>query len=385
MWANSVHALAGEKRRITFGAFVATLLAAFAWLVLRPHEPFYQGEPLSFWLQRPFPNGSYYFNQGFQYAAASPDAEKAVSALGAAAVPSLVKMVGTSETTGRRVAVMFARQYPFLHLPAQENAGEVAVWAFGILGPEAGSAIPALIGLLDNKNVTVRINAARALAALGPAAAPALPDLVTILNGSIGTGWQDIMLREAVAQALGAMGRAAVSALPRLAALSNEPAAQLAMIQIKGDSVAPFLETLRDTSDLMEWCRTARLVGTLGTNAEPAIPFLLAGLTASERTNRPPRNVVVQAALGTLARIHSRPDLCLPALLNLLDEGDPNVRYQALLVLRAFGPEAKPAVPGIVRCINNSPRWFWVQQEALNLLKTLDPQAVARIPLKQNP
>ncbi len=366
----------GEKRRIIFGIFVAGLLAGFAWLVLRAHEPMFQSKPLSYWLDQAYENRCTAFPDH------CPEAAAAVRSVGDAAAPILLRMVGARQTTGRQILGHFAREFPFLHLPRNDGGGEIAAWAFGVLGPRGRPALAGLVQLLNDKDAQVRFNAARSLAGLGAAAREAVPVLIQALNQSRGSGWQDRALREATAAALGEIGAAAVAALPHLEALTNTPAAELAIMKIQGLSLLPFMERLKDTSDAGQWIMTAKLVGGLGTNAEPAIPLLIEGLSWTNRELRQPRVSMQETAVSALGLIHSRPDLCLPPMMALLDSPEPNLRYQTLVALRGFGAKAKPAVPAIVRCIDGSASWLWIQHEGLNLLKTLDPQVAGKIQLR---
>jgi HEAT repeat protein len=372
MPARSLHIFLGERRRILFGFFVTGLLVAFGWHVLRPHEPGYQGRPLSIWLQRAYPRGAY------DLSPPSTEAATAVSAIGADAVPQLLKMVAAGDSIERRILASFAREFPFLHVPVQENEGEVAVWGFEVLGPKAKSAVPALARLLNSRDALVRINAARSLSGLGPAAQEAVPVLITVLCQTGGTRWQDTALRDAAAGALGEIGPAAVPAIPQLAALTNVLAAELALRKIRGDSFLPFIERLNDISDPRRWAQAAALLAGLGTNAEAAVPLLLSGLSSTNYTMR-------EQALHALTRIKRRPDLCIPALTALLEFPDPNVRYQSLLGLAAFGAEAKPAIPKIIRVIERSPQWQWVQWEATNALRAIDPDTAAKVVIRPAP
>jgi HEAT repeat protein len=370
MWFSNIHDFMGEKRRLTFGVFVTIMLAGFAWLVLHPHEPVYRSRPLSFWLEEPFSRGAYEFR------GASPDAEQAVAAIGADAIPALLKMVAQRDTTGRRILDHFGGNFRFLHLRWHEGQGEAAVWAFKILGEQAKPAVPALIKLLADQDAMVQFNAARSLAGLGPAAGEALPALIAALQRRTGPAWQATAVREAAALALGEIGAVAAPAIPQLAALSNIVSAELAIIKIQGGPFQPFIERLRNTSDEGKWIRTARLVADLGTNAEPAIPLLLSVLNSTNRIG------AKEQALYALGRIHRRPDLCIPVMMTLLESPEPNIRYRTLMVLTSFGAAAKPAFPAILRSIGSSSHWSWVQLEATNTLRAIDPEAAAKIGIK---
>jgi HEAT repeat protein len=111
------------------------------------------------------------------------------------------------------------------------DAAAKALWH---IGPEARSAVPALIAALkDEKN---RENAARALGGIGPDAKAAVPALVELLSKKDA----DANLLEEVAWALGHIGpdaRAATKALTELARDANprvRKAAATSLDRIKG-------------------------------------------------------------------------------------------------------------------------------------------------------
>ncbi len=375
MRATGNRVLLEDKPRILFGVLVAAVLAVFGWQILRPHEPVFHGRPLSFWLDEAYKARCPTFPDQ------CPQAAEALRAMGPAAVPELLRLLSTADSTGYRIMAEFAREFPFLHLPRYRGRGEMAIWGFKILGPQADSGIAGLLLLLNEKDASVRINAARALGALGPTASAAVPDLISVIKRSTGIAWQDKGLREAAAASLGEIGPAAAPAIPALESLTNELSGELALIKIRGKPFVPFFERLKDTSDPGQWLAAARLVGTLGADAEPAIPFLLSGLICTNRNPGQPHTTIQETALLTLGLIHRRPDVCVPAIAVLLQATEPNVRYQALVALTGFGKAATPAVPDITRCITNSPQWLWVQHEGFNLLKSLDPKAAAQIRL----
>ncbi len=373
------HERAPDKRRLLFGVLVALLLAAFGWQVLGPHEPVYQGRPLSYWLDRQFQTGSY------DLPGHPADATNAVRAIGARALPLLLDWTATGDSIGRRALSELAREYRFLHLPSREGRMEMAIWAFRVLGPEAEPAVPSLARLLRHRNASVRIAAAQALATLGPVARDAVPALLSAVVNSGGVTWQDTGLRGMATTALGEIGAAAEPALPHLEVLTNVVSAELAAMKIRGGSLLPFIERLKDTSDQEKWGQTARLVGNLGTNGEPAIPSLLIVLTSTITSLRSKQWPMQGAALVAISRIHRRPDLCVPVLVKWLEADDPTPRDFALRALRAFGPEAKPAVPDVLRCIQNSKQWTWLLRDATNALRVIDLESVPDGRIDKNP
>jgi HEAT repeat protein len=172
-------------------------------------------------------------------------------------------------------------------------------------------------------------------------------------------------LARSAAHALGEIGPAASAAASSLEEVTNEAAA-VALIKIGQGSFQPFFERLKDTSDPNKWARTATEVGRLGTNADPAIPLLLAGF---QHTN----DRIRLAAAMAVGELHRQPDLCLRPLVSLLNSTNNNLRGYVLGALGNFGPAAKPVAPEIARCLNDrEPR---VRRQAANALRLIDPRA----------
>jgi len=349
------------------------LLGGFAWVVLRPHEPVFEGKPLSvalneanrnwWWLDTSYYSG----NHPPEFKNAMMRAERALRALGTNALPVLVKMAGTRISGFRKVVGEIATDptADFLHLPLQEGKHAVAVWGMRLFGKEARPAVPALIQLLSDKDPEVRGTAAECLAGIGPEAAEAVPALVRMLNnGRRAKPYQGGPVYFA-AHALGEIGPAARAAASALEQMTNEFAA-VALIKIGQGSFQPFFERLKDTSDPGKWSRTANEAGRLGTNADPAIPLLLAGF---QHTND---RIRLDAAVA-VGQLHRQPELCLRPLVSLLHSTNTNLRSTALDALGNFGPAAKPVAPDIARLLGD--REPGVRGQATNVLRLVDPDA----------
>jgi HEAT repeat protein len=373
--------MANRGRNLWIVAVLA-LLGGFAWVVLRPHEPVFEGKPLSLVLNEAYQAGPH--RPGFYSRAYYPDeseihrmrAERALRALGTNALPILVKMASSrvSGFRGHPGGPSFrgfvgwlagAPEMAFLHLPPQEGRHEMAAWGIRLLGREARPAAPALVRLLSDRDREVQWAAADCLAAIGPEAAEAVPALVRMLENCSRAKNYDWTLVYTAVHALGEIGPPASAAASELAGMTNEFAA-VALIKIRQGSFQPFFERLKDTSDLNKWVRTAIQVGHLGTNADPAIPLLLAGF---QHTNDRVRRV----AAMVVAQLHRQPDLCLRPLVSLLDSTNGNPQWMALEALANFGPAAKPVAHDIVRYLSD--RDPGVRVAATNALRLVDPDS----------
>jgi HEAT repeat protein len=261
----------------------------------------------------------------------------------------------------------------FLHLPPQWDKPEVSCWAMRLLGAEARPAVPALVRLLNSRYPEVRDNAAMCLAGIGPAAEEAVPALVQALRIPKGATPEREASAWFAAYALGEIGPAAGAAAAALEELTNDAAlpflrngAAIALIKLRRGSFQTFFDRLKDTSEPSKWEHVAWAVSGLGTNADPAIPLLLAGI---EHSN----DVLRWAAIKAIGRIHRQPGLCLGPLASVLDSRDDTLRWLALNALGNFGPAAKPVAAEVVRCLTD--RNGSVRGWATNALRLIEPDA----------
>jgi HEAT repeat protein len=168
------------------------------------------------------------------------------------------------------------------------------------------------VAALQAQSSGVRLAALWDLQRMGPRAAPALPALIAALQE------QDPFLRTAAAEALGAMGLAAEPAIPALveAAMQDEGAA------------------LR----LQATCALA----AVGRRAEFVVPHLIHLLRSPKEDQR----LATIRALGALGT-----DAAVPSLVGLLTDVNGNVAEEAALALGAIGPDARAAVPALLRML----------------------------------
>jgi HEAT repeat protein len=178
--------------------------------------------------------------------------------------------------------------------------------------------------------------------------------------------------RKYAAHLLGEMGPAARAAIPALLDETiDSPTAFAAVMKIRGQSVAPLIVQLQDAvrqRDMRELFQLAPTLGEFGTNAEAAVPFLVNAL------NLPPEYLPsASIAAVALGEIHRQPEVCVPALIPLLDFPSASVRIQAVEALGKFQNAAAPALPHLVQSLDDLDAS--VRLAATNALNEIDPAA----------
>jgi hypothetical protein len=113
----------------------------------------------------------------------------------------------------------------------------------------------------------------------------------------------------------------------------------------------------------------AQALAAIGPEARLAASALF---HAAKDTN----NVVRDCAFIALARIRPDPHLTVPILVAGLD--DPNLRALAAHALGEYGPEARAAVPALLRMLATNNSASLVRNVAAAALKAIDPEAAAR-------
>jgi hypothetical protein len=117
---------------------------------------------------------------------------------------------------------------------------------------------------------------------------------------------------------------------------------------------------------------------SLGPVAGDALPSLIKCL------KDPDFRVQSDAILG-LGEIHQEPERVIPILVKLLDEPqNPQhseiIRSDAIWSLRHFGALAKPALPSLLRLLDDAHEN--IRYDATNALKAIDPEAAAKAGVK---
>ena len=190
--------VAVKKSRLLTALVVAGLFGVVALIYLtRPHEPVYNGQPVSYWVR----------GLGSKHVTHNAASNKAFHHIGTNALPVLIKMLRTKDSKIKLwlMDLYYKQSLVRHHFTVAEADRTSAFLGFSELGPLAKPAVPALIDLLADEEISE--DAARALAAIGSEAVEPLISALTNRNPKIRFG--------AIA-ALGGMGSDARQAVPAL-------------------------------------------------------------------------------------------------------------------------------------------------------------------------
>ncbi len=274
-------------------------------------------------------------------------AQKALVKIGSAAVPAVTAELNQRDTTIRC------------------NAADV----LGAMGPNAEAAVAPLVSLLDEPEYAVSGHAAAALGRIGPASVHAIMHAVgegnisTIetplaafsyleadqtvtreLVQSMENTNENPVVRGFAAKALGKMQDRARNAIPDLAgALSDEnndvsSSAEWALTQM-GTAAVPALKGKLEDRNPKVRTRAVRAIGSMGPAAENASPAILQAMEDGD-------SVVRIEAISALEKMQITSRTAVRALIRVMDgDADRFVRLRAVRVLNKIGTsDAKEAV-----------------------------------------
>jgi len=190
--------VAVKNSRLLAALVLAGLFGAVAVNCLtRPREPVYDGQPVSYWVR----------GLASIHVTHNAASNKAFQHIGTNALPVLIKMIRTKDSKVKLwLRHLYDKQSLVRHHFTVAEADRISAFlGFSELGPLAKPAVPALIDLLADEEISV--DATRALAAIGSEAVEPLISALTNRNPKIRFG--------AIA-ALGGMGSDARQAVPAL-------------------------------------------------------------------------------------------------------------------------------------------------------------------------
>lgn len=236
---------------------------------------------------------------------------------------------------------------PLVKMLDDENYRALAVEVLGEIGPDAESAVPALVNLLPKvgDDEDLQRGVFIALATIGPKATAATPAMMKILqDSSAGNS------RAGAAYVLAHIGE--TKALPVLKEIlktsDNERALRAsawALVKLDPKNsenvglVMPYL--IKATSSDIPLARREAMTAfaTLGPSASAALPALL------EHAAKDPDATVRSESLHGLAEIQAPAAQVLPVAIASLNDPDPTVRNSARYLLGRLGDEAHSAAP----------------------------------------
>lgn len=222
---------------------------------------------------------------------------------------------------------------------AAKTPDERSNWAFTIAGgkEQAASAVPVLAAALADENRIVRQNVAAALGTMGPAAKAAVPNLVAAMKDA------NVSVRAAAASSLGDIGPDAKSAVPTLLSTMKNAAEPPGVRAASADAlggigadagvVTALKDAIADKSLGLRLACASSLYRFDKANAKLALPVLRAGLR------------------------------------------DKDAQMDAVLRMKAFGSDAKDAIPDLLTLVKEGGVGGYYAPEALSAI----PEAEAAL------
>ncbi|MBI4568881.1 MAG: HEAT repeat domain-containing protein [Planctomycetes bacterium] len=212
-----------------------------------------------------------------------------------------------------------------------------AAWLAGRMGQRAKNALGELFLLAGRAEGVERIHALEAIELIGPADAGMLPQIIDAL------GDDDDAIRYRAALVVGRMGPEGAAAATTLAGLLRDPN-----------------PVVRD--------RAFWAVGEMGPAASAALPALFSALRGKQR---------VDWACWVLLRVGAP---AAPGLVELLSDGDVEVRHSTAWVLAGMGSAGAVAVPALgarLRDPGESEEVRYLATVALGRMGAVEPAAIA--------
>ncbi|HVV99655.1 MAG TPA: HEAT repeat domain-containing protein [Planctomycetaceae bacterium] len=263
----------------------------------------------------------------------------------------------------------------------------------GELGPEAKSAVPRLIELLNDEtrytfafpmgDLRVASAASDALANIG---AESVEHLGNALEKS------SAVVRKYAVRSLQKIGTDASTALPQLMRTANDPdpavrsavVAALGAIDRQGDVCVPLLcELIRDT-DTGVRRQALQSLGCFPATARTTVPEILSVLKDAD-------SLVRLYAVTALACFPEEAETIVPAIIPLLDDDAPVVRGSTASALAKLGRMPKIAVPALLKSLQDRGTYSHcvgcicsqrhVSADALSALASFPSEAARSFPL----
>lgn len=260
------------------------------------------------------------------------------------AVAALVPVLGdhdveVQETASRTLARLGPPAVPELRKAMKNDSLDIrrlTVITLGLIGPDAGDAVPDLLGLLSNTQSGLQDETAEALAGIGK---PAVAALESALKQE-----QDAALRKRAILALAKVGKPAVPVLGKV--LKDKDAsvrlqAVTALGRIGADGIEPLVSALKD-EDAEVRQEVARVLGTLS-KSDPGVVAALVSALAD------PMDLVRGQAIASLQVLHPDAELVLKELTPVLEDKNIEVRLNAIRYVGELGAPAVPRLAALLK------------------------------------
>jgi HEAT repeat protein len=239
------------------------------------------------------------------------------------------------------------------------NVRETAVIALGLIGPDARSAVPAI--LTSIKGAYCPLYAYDALQRMGRAA---LPALIAALQDN------DEQIRKVATEALGRFGPMAKPAIPALV----EVFAVDALRGIGPDALPALVALLKDP-DVHKRQEVIRVLCDMNPEDSKTVTALVPALLAALRD---PDAQVRRETASRIGFSLLAPETTVPALLGTLKDDNPDVRRAAAEALVKMGARAGKFVPALVEALRSADEE--VRSAAAQVLGQIGPEAEAAVP-----
>jgi HEAT repeat protein len=350
---------------------VACILTMVLWPAEK--EPVYEGKKLSAWVQQlNNPLGEW------GTATETIEAGNAIRSLGTNALPLLLRWVAYDPAPAKRATYRLLKDWrfdsPSRSLQRQETRSGNAVAAFRCLGSNAISVLPQLNQIMTNSSS--RESSFRARDSLAFMHEPALPYLLTAFTNRQFRYRYDL---PGLFSFMPALGTDVKPAIPVLIASLKDPdtyttevsaraLGSLGRQDVESETILPAL--IEATRDPRQPVRVQAVIAL----SDMRKPSLAIAQTLINKMDDPAAEVV-SYAIRLSPGFESESDLLIPAIVKRLKPSD-SIRIRTQLdALAHFGRAARPAIPAILKIMDNpSSPSVWIA--ASNALYRIDPQAL---------
>ncbi len=361
-----------KRRRILILAAVALLAVAAIVALMPAREPSYAGRSLSQWVD---------MLDSPPTTAQEQEAADAIRHIGTNAWPHLLKWIRYEKPhpplpkLTNLLAGLFGHPPP---VDPNRRRADAAEAALAILVPDCGALVLELVGLRrDRSHPMTAERAATAMFHVRPAALPTI--LAALTNTQTATRRNAAEAIGFIASRPGGLGtNSQVAATGLIQAVKDKDeelatAAAWALSNLKNvpDLVFSTLTNcLRDSRQKVQR-QAACGLSDFGEKARPAVPVLIQCLKDT--------NAGV-ASLGaySLGKLKLEPDSVVPALTECLQDPRQQVRREAARALRAYGEQARPALPGLLNLLTAPD--FLSRVSATNALLQIAPEVLTNAP-----